>query len=110
MESRLKLRKQTVCHVLPVIKLSNPCLEKQYTFVLKDYLLPKNPENGREQSTISYEYDFYVDTHSESTSQVIFIPWAGLQATYRGKVKEDAPKLNVRQVKRFSFMMRRYFS
>jgi hypothetical protein len=27
--------------------------ERQYTFILKDSLLPPNPDNGREQSTVS---------------------------------------------------------
>lgn len=30
--------------------------EKVYTLILKDELLPKRP-NGREQSTVSFEYD-----------------------------------------------------
>lgn len=76
---------------------------KRYTFVLKDEILPLM-EDGREQSTISYEYDF-----SASGSYSVFIPWTELKPTYRGKEKEDAPPLNTKSIKRWSFMMRSFF-
>lgn len=76
---------------------------KEYTFILKDTLLTKNPETGREQSTISYEWDFAMaDSHS------MFIPWNQFKPTYRGKPKEKAPELDTKNIKRFSIMMRRY--
>lgn len=81
--------------------------DKKYTFIIKDEILPPSP-GGREQSTISYEYDFQVPKTTTKEPTVIFIPWSELKATYRGKEKEDAPKLNSRNVKRFSIMMRRY--
>ena len=31
---------------------------KQYTFIFQDQLFLPDPETGREQSTISYEYNF----------------------------------------------------
>jgi len=61
-------------------------------------------DDGREQSTISYEYDF-----SASGNYSVFIPWAELKPTYRGKEKEDAPPLNTKSIKRWSFMMRSFF-
>ncbi|KAJ9668595.1 hypothetical protein H2201_001237 [Coniosporium apollinis] len=87
---------------------------KRYTFILKDELLPKNPENGREQSTISYEYDFQVqkDEHSQSSSSKgtkIVMPWDALKATYRGKEKRDAAPLDTKNIKRLSVMMRSFF-
>lgn len=94
--------------------------DKKYTFILKDTLLPPNPENGREQSTISYEYDFRVDSPGTSNSDsggdppelaapvTVYIPWNEFKPTYRGKEQgSDAPRLNYKGVKRFSLMMRR---
>lgn len=75
---------------------------KQYTFVLKDEILPLAPD-GREQSTISYEYDF-----KAAGSDVLFVPWSALRPTYRGKEKEGAPALKTGNVKRFSIMIRRF--
>lgn len=83
---------------------------KRYTFTIKDKLLPKDPDTGREQSTISYEYDFVVDAKKSEclhNGTKIFIPWSELKATYRGKEKKDAPKLDLRAIKRFSLLMRR---
>lgn len=85
---------------------------KRYTFILKDELLPKNPENGREQSTISYEYDFQLkkdgeDHSSSSKGTKILMPWDELKATYRGKEKHDAAPLDTSNIKRLSVMMRR---
>ncbi|KAF2120626.1 complex I intermediate-associated protein 30-domain-containing protein [Lophiotrema nucula] len=83
---------------------------KRYTFILKDELLPKSPENGREQSTISYEYDFDVnDDSAMAESSFVFVQWKDLKPTYRGKVKKDAPKLDKTNVKRVSIMMRSFF-
>lgn len=76
---------------------------KLYTFVLKDEILPLM-DDGREQSTVSYEYDF-----SAAGSCSVFIPWSELKPTYRGKEKDDAPPLNTKSVKRWSFMMRSFF-
>jgi len=82
---------------------------KRYTLILKDELLPRNPENGREQSTISYEYDF--DTTSseanDGQSTTTFIPWSRFTPTFRGKEKKDAPELDTTDIKRISIMMRR---
>lgn len=87
---------------------TNSWLAMRYTLTTKDELLPKNPENGREQSTISYEYDFRVPEKSkEADGSFIFIPWEALTATYRGKEKLDAPPLNLKNIKRFSLLMRR---
>lgn len=83
---------------------------KKYTLILKDELLPKDPDTGREQSTVSYEYDFKVET--EPTIQknaMISIPWVALKPTYRGKPKDDAPKLDLKKIKRFSIMNRSFF-
>ncbi|KAF2842113.1 CIA30-domain-containing protein [Patellaria atrata CBS 101060] len=84
---------------------------KRYTFIVKDELLPKNPDNGREQSTISYERDFTIpgETEELSTRSVLFIPWRSFHATYRGRRKKDSPALDTSRVKRFSMMMRSFF-
>ncbi|KAF2085139.1 NADH:ubiquinone oxidoreductase complex I intermediate-associated protein 30, partial [Saccharata proteae CBS 121410] len=85
--------------------------DKQYTFILKDEILQRNPENGREQATLSYEYDFRVPkvgSEVQKTSQV-FIPWKELKATYRGREKKDAPTPDLKNIKRMSLMMRSFF-
>lgn len=76
---------------------------KQYTFVLKDEILPKDP-GGREQSTISWEYDFV----AKDTGERVWIAWEDLKPTYRGKEKKDAEPLKLGNVKRISIMMRRF--
>lgn len=40
----------------------------------------------------------------------IVIPFADFEPTYRGKAKPDAAPLDLKTVKRISFMMRRYVS
>lgn len=81
---------------------------KRYTFTLKDELLPRNPANGREQATLSWEYDFEVSRDAaEAESSFQYIPFNSLKPTYRGKEKKDAKKFDSRNVKRFSLMMRR---
>ncbi len=77
--------------------------EKKYTFLVKDELLPKSP-NGREQSTISWEYDFTANKDGEK----LFVRWEDLKPTYRGKEKKDAEPLKVDSIKRISIMNRRY--
>ena len=83
--------------------------DKRYTFILKDGLLPPNPDSGREQASISYEYDFLVKDSIVTVDgdQYVFIPWKSLKATYRGREKEDAPPINLGHLKRFSIMSRR---
>ena len=83
---------------------------------MKDEILSRNPGNGREQATISYEYDFVVPKHVLSQKggkdvprTHVFIPWAHLKPTYRGKEKKDAQPLNLKSIRRMSIMMRRYF-
>jgi hypothetical protein len=76
--------------------------DKQYTLILKDELLPKSP-NGREQSTISWEYDFKAKQGGEK----IFLTWDELNATYRGRKVADPAPLDVKNVRRISLMMRR---
>jgi len=78
---------------------------KRFTFILKDSLLPKSP-NGREQSTISWEYDFQLEQADKGKK--IFVPWNNLKPTYRGREKDDAEPLNIKNIKRISLMMRRY--
>src|SRR4051794_23779809 len=68
---------------------------KQYTVILKDELLPKSP-NGREQSTVSWEYDFSEsdnDVEGRRTGSKIFVKWEEFKPTYRGREKKDADPL-----------------
>ncbi|KAJ4353451.1 uncharacterized protein N0V89_005180 [Didymosphaeria variabile] len=83
---------------------------KRYTFILKDELLPRNPDNGREQATISWEYDFTVsEDAAQAESSFVYIPWKELKPTYRGKEKKTAKEFDTKNVKRFSIMMRSFF-
>jgi len=80
---------------------------------LKDNLLDRNPENGREQATISWEYDFEVlqtiGADEKAKTDSVFIPWSNLKPTYRGKDKKDADPLDLKSIKRMSIMMRSFF-
>jgi len=78
--------------------------EKHYTLTLKDELLPQSP-NGSDQSTVSWEYDFKVD----SDGGKVYMHWDEFNATYRGREKKDAKPLDLKHVKRISFMMRSFF-
>ena len=101
---------------------------KMYTFIVKDEILPPS-EGGREQAGISWEYEFRVGGKGvgqgdgagrgeggceekgkrEGTGVTkVWIPWTGLKATYRGREKKDSPPLDLKNLRRFSLMMRRY--
>lgn len=85
---------------------------KRYALTVKDEVKPPNPENGREQSTVSWEYDFQFK-HDESSAasekeHVLDIPWSDFKPTYRGREKKDAGPLKLKAIRGFSFMMRRY--
>ncbi|TKX23987.1 hypothetical protein C1H76_3925 [Elsinoe australis] len=85
---------------------------KKYTLILKDSLLPQNPDNGREQATTSYEYDFETtapSTVDHPSSQAIYIPWSSFKPTYRGREQDDAKPLKTSSIKRLSIMMRSFF-
>lgn len=87
--------------------------DRRYTLTLKDEVLPRRPD-GRDQSTVSWEYDFVVgaDGGVGSTAGAggptrVVIPFGEFKPTYRGKPKPDAEPLDLKNVKRISFMMRR---
>lgn len=73
---------------------------KKYTVIIKDEILAQRPD-GREQSTVSWEYDF------PGTRSELHIRWLDLKPTYRGKPKPDAKPLDLTSIKRISIMMRR---
>jgi hypothetical protein len=84
--------------------------EKRYTLILKDTLLSRDPDSGREQATISWECDFDLPPQTvpgETKDRTVFILWDSLNPTYRGKLKKDAEPLDLKKIKRFSIMMRR---
>ena len=93
------------------------CVDKRYTFNIKDELLPRDPDTGREQSTISYEYDFTItssDVDSRRSEErrslsTLWIPWSKLTPTYRGREKKDAPELKKNTIRRFGIMCRSFF-
>ncbi|KAF6822093.1 complex I intermediate-associated protein 30 [Colletotrichum plurivorum] len=75
---------------------------KKYTLTIKDEIPPPR-EDGRDQSSISWEYDFVCHTGE------VKIPWGNFRATYRGKAKPDANPLDLSNIKRIGFMMRSFF-
>ena len=109
--SHLDLALLTTTPIPPATSTPPPPPPKRYTFLLKDEILPLRTD-GREQSTISYEYEFQPEPASASTNDTaattITIPFSSLRATYRGKDTPDARAINLKKVRRISFMMRRY--
>lgn len=86
---------------------------RKYTLTLKDEVLPRRPD-GRDQSSVSWEYDFVVGAGEDAAaaaagSTKVVIPFGDFQPTYRGKPKPDADPLDLKNVKRISFMMRSFF-
>lgn len=87
---------------------------RKYTFILKDEILPLNPDNGREQSTTSWEFDFQLSYSPKSGNddkiEEIKIAWDEFQPTYRGKKQTPKHPLRKDQVRRMSIMNRRSVS
>ncbi|KAL9051423.1 MAG: hypothetical protein Q9162_006030 [Coniocarpon cinnabarinum] len=82
---------------------------KRYTLILKDSLLPRG-DDGREQASVSYEYDFRVQfPFGTGQEMVIRIPFAEFEPTYRGRKQDNAKPLDTRSIKRLSFMVRSFF-
>ena len=83
---------------------------KVYTFIVKDEILPPS-DNGREQSTISWEHDFKLSDlksiRQDTNVGILYIPWTKFKPTYRGRPKDDAQPLSTDKIKRMSIMMRR---
>lgn len=84
-----------------------------YTLILKDHLLPPNRDNGREQSTMSWEFDFSTADSvpagdDDTTYRSLFIPWGRFRPTYRGKSYRSSKPLDVSDIRRVSIMIRRY--
>ncbi|OTA56296.1 NADH:ubiquinone oxidoreductase complex I intermediate-associated protein 30 [Hypoxylon sp. EC38] len=75
---------------------------RKYTLVLKDDIPPKRSD-GRDESTVNWEYDF-VPTEGE-----VSIPWEDFKPTYRGRPKDDAVPLRLDHIKRIAIMMRSHF-
>lgn len=73
---------------------------KTYTITLKDTIPPKRSD-GRDESTLSWEYDFRAD------NEKIFVKWSEFKPTYRGREQKDAKPLDLENIKRISLMMRR---
>lgn len=74
-----------------------------FTLVLKDSVPPNSTDRGvMEESTISYETTF-----SPGVGERVYLPFVGFKAMYRGRTKEDAPPVNLANIRRFSLMVRR---
>lgn len=80
---------------------------KTFSLTLKNDILPALPD-GRDQSTVSWEYDFCVQPEEGDhiKTRRVEMPLSGFKATNRGREVKDA-KLDLANIKRISFMMRR---
>lgn len=78
---------------------------KTYTLNLKD--VEPAVVNGREQASVSWEYDFPT-TASATAAQSVEVLFADLVPTYQGSVVNDTAPLNLAGIKRVNFMIRRY--
>lgn len=77
---------------------------KRYTLIIKDEVPDEQREDGREKSSVNWEYDF----EGGGEKVVIWVPWGSFKAVYRGVEKPDAGSLKTGEIKRFSLMCRRY--
>jgi hypothetical protein len=77
---------------------------KRYVLVCKNDVQPKRPD-GREQSTVSWEYDFKPEAGFQGRLEM---PLDDFKPTYRGRPKPDATPVDWSEVKRFSILMRRF--
>ena len=95
------------------IELSiGPGDDKVYTFILKDEGRKEKRDDGREQSTLSWEYDFKAPSTRSGESSAggrLFVPWSDFKPTYRGREKKGAGPLKTGNIMRFSLMMRSFF-
>jgi hypothetical protein len=80
--------------------------EKRYVVTLKDDI-PGRRDDGRMRSGVSWEADFCAPSSSKTTETTLLLPWSNFKPTYRGRPKPDAEPLDLHDVKRIGFMMRR---
>ena len=78
---------------------------KYYTLTVSNEVAERRPD-GRDKSTTLYEYSFMTYNGIGSSLK---IGWDEFKPMYRGKPKEDAPKLDISKVRRWSFMIRSVF-
>lgn len=79
-----------------------------FTLVLKNAVPPspslhESKSRKEEVSTVSYETTFTAHPH-----ETLYLPFAQLAPTYRGRADPAAPPLDLAAVRRFSLMVRRY--
>ncbi|KAF4991669.1 hypothetical protein FDECE_13958 [Fusarium decemcellulare] len=85
---------------------------KEYSFNLKDTVVPD--VDGREQATISWEYNFQLPaTPTSQTSdsvESVIVKFSDLQPTYRGTIQNDTAPLDLASIKRVNIMIRSFFA
>lgn len=82
---------------------------------MKDTLLRRDPKTAREQSTVSWEYDFQANETNakqearseEHATSTIYIPWHDFKPTYRGRPIMVPGGLRLNDIRRISIMNRR---
>ncbi|KAH6900549.1 complex I intermediate-associated protein 30-domain-containing protein, partial [Thelonectria olida] len=76
----------------------------KFTLTLKD-AIPQDRGDGRDQAGVSWETDF----EAPAEGGCVDVPWNKFRATYRGRDLEDPKPLDLKAIKRVSFMMRSFF-
>jgi len=77
---------------------------KKYTLIAKDEVPAEKREDGREKSSVNWEYDFVAGVDKST----IWVPWSSFKAVYRGVEKPDAAPLKIGEIQRIALMFRRY--
>lgn len=78
---------------------------KRYTLTVSNEIAEKR-HDGRDSSTILYEYSF--DTQTGPMKK--YVEWKEFMPMYRGRLKDDAVKLDIGNIRRWSFMIRSFFA
>ncbi|CAO1617919.1 unnamed protein product [Parajaminaea phylloscopi] len=82
------------------------------TYVMNLYTTePKKRPDGRQQSSLVYEWDFTPAAPAAQTSNLVTVQskWSDFRPKYRGRPQPDAPPLNPAEIKTWSFMARSDF-
>ena len=95
---------------------------KRYALTLKDAVPSGKRNDSREKAGISWEAEFNCTEGVEEAlilngeearhmrgERIIWLPWSKFKPTYRGREKDDAPPLQLRNIRRFGLMMRSFF-
>ncbi|KAI1100100.1 NADH:ubiquinone oxidoreductase complex I intermediate-associated protein 30 [Jackrogersella minutella] len=78
---------------------------RRYTLVLKDDVPPPKRPDGRDEATVSWEFDFAPAAAGGDVSA----EWHEFRPTYRGVPVQDVEPLRLDRIKSIGIMMRSFF-